>query len=329
MNISEIAKLSGVSRATVSRYLNDGYVSEEKREKIKQIIEETGYVPSSQAQMLRTRRTKLIGVIIPKLSSESVSKIVDGISEKLALSDYHIILANTDNSIDRELEYLNIFKQNQVDGIIFIATIINNKHEKLLKEITVPVVIIGQELEGYCCVYHDDYMAAKDLTSKLLAVGDKRLAYIGATSKDRAAGLSRKEGFLEAIKLVGEGSRCIAIKEGSFSVESGYRLMNEVLKEQTEVDGVFCATDAIAAGVIEALKEAGKNIPEDVSVVGIGDTKLGALMTPKLTSVRYYYKTSGIEAANIILELINNKSEENKKIKLGYKIIERNSTQLE
>ena len=105
MNINEIAQLAGVSRATVSRYLNDGYVSTEKREKIRAVIEQTGYQPSSQAQTLRTKKTKLIGIILPKINSETISRMAAGVSEVLNKKGYQIILANTDNSIQEELKY--------------------------------------------------------------------------------------------------------------------------------------------------------------------------------------------------------------------------------
>ena len=104
MNINEIARLAGVSRATVSRYLNKGYVSEEKKERIRKVIEETGYNPSSQAQMLRTKKTKIIGVIIPKINSESISRMVAGISLVLSKEGYHLLLANTDNNEEEELK---------------------------------------------------------------------------------------------------------------------------------------------------------------------------------------------------------------------------------
>ena len=328
LNISEIAKIAGVSSATVSRYLNNGYVSEDKKEKIRMIIEQTGYVPSSQAQMLRTRKTKLIGVILPKISSETIGKVVDGISEKLASSGYHIILANTDNNIENELEYLNIFRNNQVDGLIFIATIINNKHKKLLKEMPIPVVIIGQELEGYCCVYHDDYNAAKSLVNEIIGVGCKKLAYIGAPSKDKAAGLSRKKAFLEAIEANSEKVEAVALEEGPFSMESGYELAKKVLKDHPEIDGIFCATDTIAVGAIEAIKEVGKAIPEEISIVGMGDTKLSKVVSPKLTTVKYYYRISGVEGASMLLDMIEQNQTYNKKIKLGYEIIGKESVKI-
>ena len=119
VDINEIAKLSGVSRATVSRYLNDGYVSKEKRELISRVINETGYIPSQQARTLRTGKTKLVGVIIPKINSHSVSRMVAGITKVLGQNGYQVLLANTDNDEKVEVDYLNLFaERNKVDGII-------------------------------------------------------------------------------------------------------------------------------------------------------------------------------------------------------------------
>lgn len=110
MNINEIARLAGVSRATVSRYLNKGYVSEEKKEIIRKVIEETGYQPSAQAQTLRTKKTSLVGVILPKINSDTISREVAGISDVLTARGYQLILANTNNNLDEELKYLSRFK---------------------------------------------------------------------------------------------------------------------------------------------------------------------------------------------------------------------------
>lgn len=123
MNISMIAQLAEVSTATVSRYLNNGYVSEQKRKRIQAVIEQTGYTPSSSAQTLRTGRNNLIGVIVPKISSESVSRMVDGITEVVNNAGYQVLLANTGNNTEREMEYLKTFRLNNVDGVIFIGTL--------------------------------------------------------------------------------------------------------------------------------------------------------------------------------------------------------------
>ena len=203
ININEIAKLAGVSRATVSRYLNNGYVSEEKRNIIAKVIEDTGYIPSAQARILRTKKSKLIGVIIPKLDSQSISREILGINEALSKEGYQIILADTFNNEHKELEYLKVLQNNQVDGIILIATVFTKQHKKLLQELSIPVVIVGQYLKGYSCIYNDDYNAAKDITKELIKDNRKNPGYIGVNLDDESAGSGRYNGYIDAIKEYG------------------------------------------------------------------------------------------------------------------------------
>ena len=150
MNISEIAKLAGVSSAAVSRYFNNGYISEEKKEAIRKVVEQTGYRPSIQAQTLRTKKTKMIGVIVPKIASASIGKIVEGVLSVLNESGYQMLLAVTQNDPKKELEYLSAFNDKQVDGVILVATIFTPEHKRMLKKSSVPVVIVGQHLSGQC-----------------------------------------------------------------------------------------------------------------------------------------------------------------------------------
>ena len=144
MTIKEIAQLAGVSSAAVSRYLNGGYVSEEKKEQIRKVIEETGYQPSAQARMLRTKKASLVGVVVPKINSESISRITAGIESVLAERGYQMLLAGTDNTPAKEVEYLRLFENYPVDGIILVGTMFTAGHRKFLKETKVPVVVIGQ-----------------------------------------------------------------------------------------------------------------------------------------------------------------------------------------
>ena len=147
LNIIDIAKLAGVSKSTVSRYLNNGYVSVEARDKIKKVLDETGFTPQRQAKGMRTKKTNLIGVIVPKISSETPSRVVEGITEVLSPNGYDILIANTNLSIEKELEYLNIFKSNQVDGIIFMATKVIDEHIEVIKNLEVPIVVVAQDIK--------------------------------------------------------------------------------------------------------------------------------------------------------------------------------------
>ena len=324
MTINEIAHLAGVSRATVSRYLNNGYVSEEKKEKIQKVIEETGYVPSSQAQMLRTKKTKLIGVILPKISSSTISRMTAGISDVITKYGYMMLLANTNNDEKEQLKYLQLFRDNQVDGIIFIATVFTKKHIKLLKECKVPVVILGQRLSGYSCVYQDDYNASFDITSKMIEKG-KKIGYIGVIEKDEAAGKNRKKGFIDALKHNGIEIDTSLMFEGGFNIENGYENMKLLFEKAPDIDSVFCATDTVALGALTYIKEKNIKVPEQIQIVGTGDTPMGEVVEPKLSTVHFYYKTSGSEAGKTLMDILETGENVKKEIKMGYEIVLRES----
>lgn len=325
MNINEIAKMAEVSRAAVSRYLNNGYVSEEKKERIRKVIEETGYRPSSQAQTLRTKKTKMIGVVLPKINSSSISRMVAGISEVLSESGYQMLLANTDNNIEEELNYLETFKENYVDGILFVGTILTGRHKKLLGECKVPVVMLGQRLKGYSCVYQSDYQAAEELAEILLA-GSKKPCFIGVTEKDEAVGRNRRAGFEAALSK--HGITCLPEQfiQADFSMEAGYQKMQEIFDTVPEVDAVFCVTDTIAQGAMACLTDRGKKVPGQVKIAGMGDSSLSKMTRPRLTTVHFHYKTTGAEAAKMLLEQLNGKETICRELQMGYEIVEEEST---
>lgn len=229
VKMKDVAELAGVSSAAVSRYLNGGYISADKAERIKQAIELTGYVRSSQARALRTGSTKLIGVIVPKINSESVSRITAGIGQVLGRRGYQMLLANTDNAADRELEYLDLFQNHPVDGIVLVATMITDEHRRAIESCRVPIVLIGQNVEGAACVYHDDYEAAFELGHALAGRVDGKIAYIGVTEEDRAAGYDRRRGFEAGLRAAGVALDPRLIRQGSFTLDSGYGAARELL----------------------------------------------------------------------------------------------------
>lgn len=326
MNISEFAEYAGVSKSAVSRYFNNGYLSSDKREKIEKAIEETSYSPSFSAQTIKTRVTKLVGVILPKLSSESCARITEGISQVLYEHGYQILLVNTANDYSKELEYLELFRQNRVDGVIFLATIFTEVHRSLMNKMHIPVIIVGQQYKGFSCVCHDDYGAAYALTELMLKKGAVSPAYIGVTDEDKAAGEARHNGFLKAlsdnsIKLDKQRS---AVAE--FTVDSGYSCAKKIFSAAERPDCIFCATDNIAAGAVLFCRENGIKIPEDVMICGVGDSKIGAMAAVPITSARLHYKTAGIEAAQMLLNAIGRASDVPKIMKLDYEIVEREST---
>lgn len=325
MTISEIARMAGVSVSAVSRYLNHGYVSEEKVKKIREVIEKTGYQPSKQAQTLRTKKSKVIGVILPKLSSESIARMAAGISEILSKAGYQMLLTSTENDPKKEIQYLQLLNNNPVDGILFSASVFDKSHREALQKLQVPIVIISQKFEGYACVYHDDYGAAEAMTQILIDHGRKKIAHIGVLQKDEAAGKSRTKAYKDSLKKAGMQVDETLIAETRFSSDDGYQGMKKLLKAHPDLDGVFCATDTLAIGALEYLKEIGKRVPEEVAISGIGHNQVSRVVTPKLTTAHLHYKTSGVEAAKMLMEMIGQEHTVEKQLKLGFEVVEAES----
>ena len=329
MTIAEIAAQAGVSKASVSRYLNNGYVSEEKRERIRRVIEETGYVPSRQAQQLRTGRTRMVGVILPRIDSESISRVVRGISQVLDRAGFQIILANTENDEKKELEYLEVFRKGRVDGILLVATVLTAAHHRAIRQREVPLVVIGQEVPECPSVFHDDIGAARALTERMLNAGRHRLAYIGVTPKDKAVGAGRRAGVEQALAAAGLALDETLCEQTPFSLEGGRDACMRLLQRGADFDALFCATDSIAAGAMQALIEAGRRVPKDVMVTGVGHGRLSGFLQPPLTTAHYYYEKSGMEAARLLLEQIEDpENADDRQIRLGFELIEQGSTKV-
>lgn len=321
MNIAEIAKLAGVSSAAVSRYFNDGYISEEKREMIRKVVEETGYRPSVQAQTLRTKKTKMIGVIVPKIASDSIGKIVEGILSVLNQSGYQMLLAVTQNNPQKEVEYLSAFRDKQVDGVILAATVFTAEHKRALKNLTVPIVIAGQQLSGYCCVYHDDYHAMYDLTRLFLEKGRTKLGYLSAILQDKAVGEERRRAFQDAVCDMGYRELAENWVISPFGETGAYEKAGELLRKCPNLDGMICATDRMASGVVKYLQEHGISVPRQVLVAGQGDSMIANVMNPPLITIHYSYEKCGEIAVRMLMEMMNQGGMVQQEVKLGYSIV--------
>jgi LacI family sucrose operon transcriptional repressor len=290
-------------------------------------------------------------VILPKIDSSSTGHVVSGVLSVLNEYGYHLMLADTQSNPEKELEYLSVFGEKRVDGIILIATVLTDAHKEILERLEIPIVIVGQKAEGYPSVYHDDFHAIYDMTRNILEKGRTNLGYIGVMEEDQAAGMERYQGYRKAVCEAGLEALAEHYIVSDFTIEGGYVKTKELLARYDDLDGILCATDEIAIGVIKYLKEQKIPIPEQIMVTGNGDTMLSDVVEPSLTTIHYRYEESGITAAQILLELISadekpgkeNTSDKNqrkemtlernnkvgKEIKMGYFIIEKQSSEKE
>jgi LacI family sucrose operon transcriptional repressor len=293
-----------VAKSTVSRFLNGGYVSEETSRKIKEVIEETQYEPNTFAQSLKAKKTSLIGVIVPRLNSYSAVLILKGISETLRKKGYQLLIANTEQSIDYEIDSLYSFANQKVAGIILFGTTVTQRHIQAIKKIKLPVLNLGQEHPELPSLIYDDFHAGQLVGNFLVQSGHRQMVYLGVSEKDIAVGLRRKQGFLEAISA--EDTQ-IDYYETDFQMENALALFTKLLTEG-KIDGktaIACATDNIALGVMKAARMHKLRIPEDISVIGFGDYDIADLVG--LSTVHYPYYEAGKQAAKCLIGLSEGK----------------------
>lgn len=325
--INDIAKMANVSRTTVSRVLNNnGYVSESARERVMKVVEETGYIPSVSAKSLRTKRSGVIGVILPKISTETASRVVGGINEVVAKEGFQILLTDTELNHEKEIEYIRLLHSRHVDGIILLATNVNDRLLNAIEDASLPFISLGQELPGVTSIVYDDYHASRDMTNMIIQKGHKKIAYIGVGEDDPAVGLLRKQGFIETIQEAGLEVEESWMEYGDFSIESGYESMKQIIEASPGnlPTAVFVVTDRMAVGAMEYLKEQGLRIPQDIAVTGIGASVMSKYISPSLTTIDYFNKEAGTMAAELLLEQLQDKNTK-KKFLQNYRLIERDS----
>lgn len=304
VTIQDIANMVNVSKSSVSRYLNNGYVSEEKAEKIREAIEKTGFETNFFAKRLKTKQSKLIGIILPRIDSVTVGKLLTGINKKLESEGYQGIILISELSVEKELSHINSLYQQGVDGIIVNSIAITKEHIKLVNRLNIPVIFTGQKNNLVDCIKINDYEAGKIMGNFFKEKNHKRVVFIGVSEEDEAVGIDRKNGFISAFKDGNENSRVDFI-QADFSFMKGYEKSKEAL--DFNPTAIICATDNICLGVLRYLHENRIGVPEEVSVAGFGGYDVGSVSYPTLTTIAFNYEAIGNQAAQGILDLINDK----------------------
>ena len=239
-----------------------------------------------------------------------------------------MLLGNTELDEEREIGYLTAMQRNHVAGIILMGCYYSPQLARAFKACRVPLVVTGQRFPEVPCVYNDDRSAARELAGQMLAKGRRRLVYIGGTEKDQAVGLARRQGVQDALNEAGlDGDKLPRLCCTAFTMEEGERCMTELLSCCPDLDGVVCVTDTVALGAMRALKAAGRAVGRQVSLAGIGDSWVGDVVEPGLTTVRFYQKQVGVEAARMLLQMLEHPENAGpvRQTTLGYSVVDRGS----
>lgn len=328
MQIKDIAQMAGVAPSTVSRVINhSGYVSTPVRYRVEAILKETGYVPNSIAKSLKSKKSNMIGLIIPQASNEAMTQMIDGVTSECNQAGYQTVLANTELNPEKELEYLKELPNKRVDGLIFYATHMTRAHHKLLSSLDMPVVVLGQVEETCHCVVHDDFAAAKELTQLLIEKGYRKIGFINVDRKDDAVRRERYKGYKSAVMEAGLVCDDRWLAYGDYSIKSGVQAMKYIWTMQEEKpDAVLAVTDYMAAGAIVYLRQIGLSVPEDCAVAGIGNDVLSGFVNPPLTTVKYHHNRAGRTAARVLFRQLGSRPAQVKVHVVPHKLIERSST---
>ncbi|BAH08365.1 LacI family DNA-binding transcriptional regulator [Clostridium kluyveri] len=326
-SIKDVAKEAGVSIATVSRVLNDvDVVNEETKKKVLAAIKKLGYRPNIVARSLKTQKTRTIGIIIPDISNQFYPEIVRGAEDVANIYDYNIMLCNTDLDMEKETEYLKVLKEKMSDGVLYMSNSLEEDMLNLIKQLQIPMVLVEttNDKEDIPSVTIDNEKAAYDGVTYLINKGNRKIAYIGASEDMANASAVRYKGYKKALE---ENNLQVDKNRTYFSnlkAKDGYEGINKIL-DRVDVDAIFCSSDEIAMGAINALRDRGIKVPEDVDVMGFDNIYSASIFYPKLTTVAQPIYDMGSVGMRMLIKLINNQKMDNTNYVLPHQLIERDS----
>ncbi|MEC0227803.1 LacI family DNA-binding transcriptional regulator [Paenibacillus alba] len=305
--IKDVAKIAGVSVTTVSRVLNgEKYVKDDLKARVKQAIAELGYTPSHIARSLVRKKTNLIGVIVPDLTSSFYSTILSSIEETASLSGYNLLVCNIIEDIEKEYKYLNVFNEMRVDGIIIMHEKLNEEIRDFLNKLDIPIIFssVKPRDQKFVSVIIDDYAAAYDATTYLIQLGHTRIGFIGGDMRDVTSGQNRYIGYRDALTQANINIVEAYIKFGDYKIQSGYQLAKELLASEPCPTAIFAVSDDMAVGAMNGIHDLGFNVPDDISVIGFDGSQLTELVRPQLSSMEQPIQDMGKVTVESLLDMI-------------------------
>ncbi|NOY10471.1 MAG: LacI family transcriptional regulator [Spirochaetes bacterium] len=317
VTIKDIARKLNLSYSTVSRALNSSSLVNDKTMRvIKEEAERMGYMPNALARGLVLQKSGIIGMIIPDITNPFFPALARGAEDAALARGYNLLVCNSDWNIALETRHVKLIEEKKVDGLILASINLQNEYLEKVIEREYPLVFVSRLYPGVNVSFvgvdteYGGYLAGRHLAG----LGHRKVAFVGGSFNVRSV-QGRYKGFIKALAEYGiEFDKSLAI-EGEFNIESGYQKVLTLLKERTDITGIFAANDLVAVGIIRAARELGYSIPGDLSIIGYDDIFLSSLPGIELTTIFQEKRRMGELAVKLLLDEINGKKHLKKKKK--------------
>jgi LacI family transcriptional regulator len=328
VTIIDVAQEAGVSYATVSRVLNnDPHVKTETRERVIHTITRLGYTVNQQARNLAGGHSHVVGLLVPDLGTGYIGEIIRGIDEALATAQYDLMLYTTHRRKTKESAYVTSLTQGMTDGLLLVLPRDPAEYLISLRQRHFPYVLIDHQgiSEAESAVGATNRQGGYDATRYLLELGHCRIGFITGTM-DLGCSRDRLAGYHAALNVCQVPIDPALIREGDFNQPTGYQAARELLDLPHPPTAIFASNDVMAFGVMEAVRDRGLRIPEDVSIVGFDNIPQAEHVSPQLTTIEQPLADMGREATRRLLGLIANADLPLTRVELPTKLVVRAST---
>jgi LacI family transcriptional regulator len=313
VTISDIAKEAKVSHATVSRVLNSsGYVKDETRKRVLEVIKNLNYTPSAIARSLSTSKTNTIGVIIPDINNLFFGEIVKGITEIADENNLNIIFCDTDEDKDKELKAINVLKEQRIQGLIITPTFYketgNSENLNTLKNLGIPIILIDGHVEylDFSGVFIDHIKGAYDGTAALIEAGHRKVAIITGNMNSRPA-KERLKGYEKALEAYNIPAENKYIFYGDYKYETAYEITKQILKMENRPTAIFVSSNTMILGCIRAFYEQKLSIPKDMAIIGFDKVDVLDLIGMNISFINGPSNELGKIGMKMLLELLSSK----------------------
>jgi LacI family transcriptional regulator len=327
--IYDIARLAGVSTATVSKVFNQtGNISEKTRRRILEISKELNYQPNVLASALNGKKTFSLGLLIPDMVNPFFAELARHVEDRAQELGFNLIICNTDNDMKKEIKYIQLLRQKSVDGIIVATGVRNDEFLKELIDQRVPIALVAREMSvlSTSTVLVDDFAGGYNATRHLIELGHRRIAVI-AESMSVSSSKERVRGYRHALEEAELRYDEELVLTSDFSIESGRVTALAILQRPSRPTAIFACNDLLAIGALQAAKELGIRVPDDLSVVGFDNTILASITDPPMTTVAQPIRAMGHQVVDLIVAEINEESTVKQRVVLLPELIIRQSTQ--